>query len=371
MGWAVDEKALARTADAFHAAALGGTSWDTALNGFAEAAGSRSGQLIGLGDRAVMFNHVTNCEPGHVEEFAQVGGGDPRVNSRVRIGIAAPELSACDERQFSTAEDALRFPDYGAYLERHDMPFICLTPLVKLDDLLVGTAVIRRAKEGPITTPQLDVFNALTPHLRAAVRTQMALEGQGIALLANAMDAIEACVYVCDRKGRVRAMSHRAEALVLEGRWLQICRGRLSGHHLRETIRLHNAISLAVQARNLECQPPRQAFVMRDMQGFCLPLEVTPLPEQHAFAFSASALLIAYPQRDKILHAIEMSRLLFDLTPAEASVAGMLAGGMGPQAIAGRAGTSVATVRVHLRRIYDKTGCRSQVELVAALMSRL
>jgi signal transduction histidine kinase len=51
--------------DSFHAAALGGQSWDTALQGLAYATGSRSAQLVGVdSSTSVVFNVITNVDPG-------------------------------------------------------------------------------------------------------------------------------------------------------------------------------------------------------------------------------------------------------------------------------------------------------------------
>ena len=56
--------------------------------------------------------------------------------------------------------------------------------------------------------------------------------------------------------------------------------------------------------------------------------------------------------------------LNYRLTAAEARVLERLAAGLDPQAIAAELQISYATVRTHLRMLYDKTGCRRQAELV-------
>jgi DNA-binding NarL/FixJ family response regulator len=62
---------------------------------------------------------------------------------------------------------------------------------------------------------------------------------------------------------------------------------------------------------------------------------------------------------------------LYDLTPREAQVASDLVEGLSPQAIADKRGTAVTTVRTHVRRIFEKAGMTSQIELVAAINRRL
>ena len=56
------------------------------------------------------------------------------------------------------------------------------------------------------------------------------------------------------------------------------------------------------------------------------------------------------------------------LTFAEARVLGLLATGQDAGTMAGTLGVSLATVRSHLRALFDKTGCRRQAELVRLVL---
>jgi DNA-binding CsgD family transcriptional regulator len=357
--------------EAFQAAALAQVSWVDALDGLARATRSRGGELIGLGsEAAVPFNIFTGTAPEATAEFVAAGGGDPRVNSRVRIGGRAPELTVLDETAFTTADDARRFPEYGEWIHRHEMHFTCLSPLLRQDELLVGLALVRSASQGNVTADQRRVFEAVAPHVRAAVRTQMAIESQGASLLADVMEAVSAAAFVCDATGRVRTMSPLAERLLADGEWLRLKDGRLSARREADTTALQAAVALA-SIRGGVLPPPR-TLVVRDGSGLQpLPIEVTTIPGDHAFRFGATVLLIARPPREVEARVAELARVLFNLTPAEAAVAGQLAAGLGAQAIADRTGVAVGTVRTHVRRMFEKTGVRSQIELVAALTARL
>ena len=63
----------------------------------------------------------------------------------------------------------------------------------------------------------------------------------------------------------------------------------------------------------------------------------------------------------------ELVQSLFDLTPAEARVARSLASGRTVEDIATDGGVSLTTVRTHVRRVMEKTGCNRQVDIVALL----
>src|SRR4051812_22574003 len=111
------ETGVAVAIERFQAAGLGEGSWLDALEGLAVLTGSVGGELIGLGsEAAVPFNWMTGIDPDAPAEFVAAGGGDPRVNSRVRIGGRAPELTVLDESAFTSVEDARRFPAYGEWI---------------------------------------------------------------------------------------------------------------------------------------------------------------------------------------------------------------------------------------------------------------
>jgi DNA-binding CsgD family transcriptional regulator len=60
-------------------------------------------------------------------------------------------------------------------------------------------------------------------------------------------------------------------------------------------------------------------------------------------------------------------RAIFGLTAAEARVAALVGSGLSSPQAAAKLGLSLATVKTHLTRCYDKTGVRSQTELVRLL----
>jgi DNA-binding CsgD family transcriptional regulator len=80
-------------------------------------------------------------------------------------------------------------------------------------------------------------------------------------------------------------------------------------------------------------------------------------------------LLVADPEARAAPPAATLAGL-FGLTPAEAALAAAIAAGRGAQDHARRRGIGKETLRSHLAAVRRKTGCRSQVELVA-LFARL
>lgn len=83
----------------------------------------------------------------------------------------------------------------------------------------------------------------------------------------------------------------------------------------------------------------------------------------------AVALVVLRAPEDVPMPSETALRSLFALTPAEARVACLLAGGATVDEIAGALDVRVTTVRSHVQKLLDKTGTRRQSELVRLLVS--
>lgn len=81
----------------------------------------------------------------------------------------------------------------------------------------------------------------------------------------------------------------------------------------------------------------------------------------------ASAVLVATPVVARRVPGSEIIAGLFDLTPAEAKLAAMIAAGHQPRIAAQRLGVTEGTARTTLKRVLSKTGARRQSDLVGML----
>ena len=78
----------------------------------------------------------------------------------------------------------------------------------------------------------------------------------------------------------------------------------------------------------------------------------------------ATAALFVTPATTMTRAPAEALAVLYDLTPAEVRVLELLAAGSAQAAIAQALGVAPSTVKSHVLRIFDKTGCRRQIDLV-------
>lgn len=358
-------------ADAFQSAAVTGNGWYAALDSLAKATGSRTGQLIHIGDDAtVPLNIMTDLDPACNEAFIAMGGGDPRINPRVRAGMAAPTLRVLAESDFITQDECDRDPHYQEFAVPYDVPFICLSTLDRTPGMLTGLAVVRSKRDGHITEPQRSVFASLAPHVRAAVRTQNALEGHGAALLAGAMEALSIPAFVCDRAGFVRELTPAAEQLVQSSRGLQLKEGRLRACQASDAKALDDAIGRAAQGHVRPGAPLLRTVVVRvgDQDAAPVVLDVIALPAQVSeLTFTPRVLVVARGQNSTVERKAAILQAAFGMTNAESDIALQLCAGKTPETIATTRKVAVGTVRAQIKALLPKTGVKRQIELVARL----
>jgi DNA-binding CsgD family transcriptional regulator len=358
-------------ADEFYSAAVDHSRWYAALEGLAAATGSRSGELITIGSNAaVPINIMTNLDPAIHEAAAKCRIGDPAFNPRVNAGMRAPLLKVLAERDFLTPQEYAKHPHYDEFARPWGIPYICLTTLERQQDLLIGLAVLRSEREGHIGSEERDVFASLAPHVRAAVRMQIALEGNGAALLKGALEALAVPAFVCGRTGDVQALTPHAEELVRGTRGLALRNQRLRACRDEEDKTLHEAIMRAARGLERPGAPSLQAVVIRGASEASAPLvlDVMSLPSLALEFFSAPrVLVVGRGSRGADSRRAALLQGIYGLTSAETDIALQLAQGKSTESIAQERKVAVGTVRAQIKNLLAKFGVSRQVELVARL----
>jgi DNA-binding CsgD family transcriptional regulator len=353
--------------DALQSASIGGQRWEIGLQAFADATGSRSAQLTGIDSgTSVLFNILTNIDPAVYTIFPETLA----INPRVRAVNETPVLRNVADADFITLEQSRRDPFYQDVLRPFDIPFICLTTVERRKGTFIALAAIRSKQEGHITAQQREIFAALAPHVRSAVLTHLALEGRGVAVLTGAMEALSIPVFVCDRTGRIKALTQAAEALVTSESGLQLKAGQLQACEPDEAKVLSDAIEAALIGHVKVGPPVLRTVIVRgsDHQAPPVVLEVFPLPSQsYQFNFEPKVLIVARGARDSNVRRAAILQAAYELTSAETDIAQLLAEGQSADLIAANRGVAVGTVRAQIKAIMTKLGVNRQVELAVRL----
>lgn len=352
-------------ADDFQRAALAGGQWTQAIDRLASVTRSSRAQLIGFTTKGVMFNWVTGMDEVSLQALEAINGHDPRINSRVRVGSRAPELTVLTERNFSTADDMANDPAYGEWIEDHGPRYLCLSPLWRDRARLVGLSIARTPNEGDIDHDALDIFARIAPHVRSAVRTMMALGDRSATILTENLGQVDVAAIICEADGRIVALSNPAEALLEEREWLTSRHHRLWARNGHDDGRLISTIHHVATNPNAL---PQKMTLPAHSDGHLILIEISRVPGD-SWMQPGRVLLIAYTHRRTVQRAAADAQLLFDLTNAERQIVEHLIAGQSATAIAGIRGVALGTVRTQIRHILEKADVTSQAVLMARLIT--
>ena len=358
-------------ADEFYCAAVDHSRWYGALERLAAATGSRSGELITIGQDAVLPIHiVTNIDPAILAASAEFRIGDPAINPRVKAGMTSPVLRVMAECDFLSPDEHATNPYYNEFARPWDIPYTCLATLERQDDLLIGLAVLRSQHQGHINADERDVFASLAPHVRAAVQMQIALEGNGAALVRGALETLSIPAFVCGRTGAVQSITTSAEDLLRGEHGLSLRNRFLHAFRDDEDKALSEAIVKASRGLMQPGAPAVTTVTVRGADDATSPivLDVMSLPSV-ALEFSAAprVVVVARGSRGDDTRRAAMLQGVYGFTSAETDIALQLARGLSTEAISQQRKVAVGTVRTQIKSMLAKLGVSRQVELVARL----
>jgi DNA-binding CsgD family transcriptional regulator len=353
---------IAGTGALFTAAALGETSWLTALAALASATGSARGQLIGIGGpSAIPFNWVNDIPDSAFEEFVAIDGGSPEVSPRVGASRLARPGEIVGDQEYAALSGANGHDVYTDYCARWDMPFGCQTTLIQRPDLLIGLALLRTESDGATTEDQMAIFGEIAPSVEVAVRLGIALEGQGTRLLTGALEQMSMAAILFDGAGRVQAMTPAADALLAINGSLDVRDGQLTARTDPDTHLIEGLLSKLLVIENQTAEARRGSVLVGrdDPAGEALIVEGHALARREwTFGFMPQAIMMLKPA--SISKSQEPT-----LSARERECLSLLAAGLRPDAIADRLHVAKVTVDMHLSNARRRLGANTMIEAVA------
>jgi DNA-binding CsgD family transcriptional regulator len=208
-----------------------------------------------------------------------------------------------------------------------------------------------------LTAAQVDELRILAPHIRRAVVISRLLVSTmtAAASFTDALDASPAGVILVDAQRRIVHANEAGRAILTAGDPLRSAEGLLE--LVTEVVpgALERAIGTAGDA---VAGSKGMGVPARRLNGQPLAMQVMPLERRRGAntpGAAVAAVFIAEAAGGPATSA-EILGLLFDLTPAEARIFNLVAGGMSIAQIGAELGIADATAKTHLARIYRKTG---------------
>ena len=215
---------------------------------------------------------------------------------------------------------------------------------------------------------QLQLIEAVLPHVRQFVRVRQALVGADAlsAGLAGLLDNSQLGVLHLDRGGRVLAANAPARDILRRGDGLSDRDGALHASLPADHGRLQRLLKRALPALGNEGPPTGGSMtIQRPLVRSRLELHVHPVDTAQADYGGrrvAALVLVVDPERRPRIDPVRLSVLL-GLSPSEARVSALLAEGRPVREIAATAGFKESYVRWLLKQVYKKQGVSGQIAL--------
>lgn len=184
---------------------------------------------------------------------------------------------------------------------------------------------------------------------------------QTIGWMIESLNLLHVPAFICESDASLLAVSAKGQVLLDDRQWFTL-RGKVL-----QTIEPSAQAGLLAALQQSGVSEPPDNVVIRDKADAPLLVEILPCPIRPGANHPDRKVLLARPARRRDLWVSSLSRKVFGLTEAESIVASYLVAGKSVAEIAKLCGITVGTARSHLKRIFDKSGARSQAEVVARL----
>lgn len=258
----------------------------------------------------------------------------------------------------------------------HAMGDALIALLAKREGQFGSLSLFREGKSGPFLQEDLDTLKILAPHVRRASVIANILEMRSVerATLMATLDLVNSGVIITDDLARI-VHANRAADRMLGGSALTNLNGELSAIDPASAQQLREAMTEAAEGTRANISKAGVCVVAKARDDRDLAVWVMPLDGgrrlQFGEHFNASIAVFVREIGDTSLFPAELFIQHYGITPAEARLLVCLTQGMALAEAAEIQGISLATARTHIARVFDKTGTRSQADLMRLAISAL
>ncbi|MFX1677080.1 helix-turn-helix transcriptional regulator [Paraburkholderia sp. A2WS-5] len=288
------------------------------------------------------------------------------------VGLPADRVVTVDEVFGETGW--LSSELYKQFLKPSDVRYIMGADLRTESGVECRFRVCRKHAGTQFTARDKAFCALLLPHLRRAVELHSRLDvvESERTLYASAIDRMLVGMVTLDESGAIMNTNSVADEILAESDGLRISKGAVEAMDSQENRTLQRLIRHAMMGHFGTAGPLVEAMPVTrsgDRPKLGVLVRTVPLSEwsEDNRRRPATVLFLRDPDR-KSQRSQEIVRKLFDLTPAETSLALLLTNGPTLEEAAEELGISKNTARAHLRSIFSKTGVTRQATLVRILL---
>ena len=352
---------LSATIDQIYEAAVVPGSWLRVLDGMAEISGAEGTLMFAAGTERSHWISSKTIEPLVTEWLSCKWFGTEGRTLRL---VPRRDPRFLTDLDAFTREELDADPYHVEFLRPRGFGWCVGTSIRSpAGDHLVFTSE-RLWRNGPVEREAIDKLDLLRPHLARSALLSARIGLERARATVNALQTVGLPAAVLTTGGRAIAANPDFERSTA---WIVIGAGD------RVSFVTPAAQAVLAEALTLSGQQAK-SFVGRSIpvpgDGDRPPLVAHLLPLRGAgrdIFTGASLLLYLTPLAASKAPDVKLLEVLFDLTPTEARIAGLLVEGQSVAMIARAQAVTENTVRMHLKSVFTKTGVKRQAELVSLL----
>ena len=358
-------------------AATGAMPWHAALQRLCDAAEGTFCQLLAVdkssGRLAISLHSTGAPVEGTLDYMREYHRHDPHT----AYAMALPPGAVLHTDTVVSAREAPDHPFYRDFWAVYDTRHMSGGKVDETAEWVAFFGMARTARQGPFPASSEPLFQQFLVHLREAFAihrrySQLSAQAESGRLVID-QTARPICLLGPDRfivhaNAVAQELLRRADVLVTRGGYIGCRDPRAEEALTRALYELElDGVAAVAPGRSGRDRPDRRAFALRDLHGHAVPAclwALRPAQTMGAFGDTPRALLVLPTAADAVRPDPLVLAAGFDLTPAEGRVLASLAATMDIQDVAHKLAISVHTARTHLNHIFDKTGVRTQKELL-------
>jgi DNA-binding CsgD family transcriptional regulator/GAF domain-containing protein len=319
-------------------------------------------------DQSVDNSHVTLADPNDWEVSAyreQFFSLDPFVSLPLDKVIALEDILP--------DKDLVTSDYYLHYLKPINLFRILGVDTSEPGGMLARLRFSRRASEPRFKATERQLLTLLTPHLSRAIEMYAKLNRMTSErdLYAGAVNQLSVASIILDEQGRMLTTNAVGRALLDQGEGLSLRDGHLHIEGRNINKELQEALTSIIREQlHGETSMVRALRVPRPGGRSDLGLVVRPVPASQwseGQVSPSAAVFISDPDLQESTSRPILGAL-FELTPAEANLATLLARGLSLAQVSVAQNISQHTARAQLKSIFAKTGVSRQAELVRLVL---
>jgi DNA-binding CsgD family transcriptional regulator len=243
------------------------------------------------------------------------------------------------------------------------------------EHVLSRLRVCRSIEQSPFNAEEKRLCEKLAPHIARALKINsriLKMESER-AIYANTVDQLSMGTILLDAQGKILQANAIATQLIQQKDVIKDHDGALQVGTREENNKFRKLLKESIAA-NTSQQPSavRAMRVERPATGYCLGLLIRPVPSSEwsvdGESFPSVAVFISDAE-NRAEAPRQLVGQLFDLTPAEAILATLIAKGLAIDEAAEQLHISRNTARAQLRSIFSKAGVTRQADLVRLILN--